>query len=68
MKSQAIKRLLDAAQAIDAIERFTRGETLDTYLKSELLQAAVGQCILWDAIHEDISQLKNELDALITEG
>ena len=30
MRGQAIKRLLDAAQAIDAIERFTIGETFET--------------------------------------
>jgi len=113
MRGQAIKRLLDAAQAIDAIERFTIGETFETYLNSELLQAAVerkfeilgealkkaceedpslsdtipdlravismrnriihaydavDQWILWDAIHEDITQLKQHLDALIAEA
>ena len=112
MKRQAIKRLLDAAQAIDAIERFTRGKTLETYLNSELLQAAVerkfdilgealkkaceeehsltetipdlravismrnriihaydavDQFILSDAVHEDVTQLKQDHDALVPE-
>jgi len=34
MRRQAIKRLLDAAHAIDAIDRFTIGETFETYLNS----------------------------------
>jgi len=113
MNHQAIKRLADAAQAIDAIERFTADIDLDSYLENELLQAAVerkfeilgealkkacetepsladtipdlraiismrnriihaydavDQRILWDAIHEDMTQLKQGLDALISEA
>ena len=41
MKPQALKRLIDALQAIEAIERFTAGLDLDSYLNNELLQAAV---------------------------
>ena len=112
MKIEAMKRLLDASQALDAIERFTTDINLDSYLENELLQAAVerkfeilgealkkacetepsladtipdlraiismrnriihaydavDQLILWDAIHEDTTQLKQSLDGLISE-
>ena len=41
MKPEALKRLLDALLAAEAIQRFTSGVDLDDYLNNEILQAAV---------------------------
>lgn len=41
MQREALKRLLDAYEAIAAIERFTDNCTLDSYLENELIQSAV---------------------------
>ena len=41
MKREALKRLLDALQAIRSIEAFTADQALATFLENDLLQAAV---------------------------
>ena len=41
MRREALKRLLDAFEAIEAIERFIENCSLDHYLDNELLQSAV---------------------------
>ena len=41
MRREALKRLLDAFEAIASIERFIENCTLDDYLQNELVQAAV---------------------------
>lgn len=41
MQREALKRLLDAYEAIAAIERFTDNCSLDAYLDNELIQSAV---------------------------
>ena len=41
MDSKVLKCLLDALQAIEAIQRFTSGVVLDDYLSNEILQAAI---------------------------
>jgi uncharacterized protein with HEPN domain len=41
MRREALKRLLDALEAIEAIERFIENCTLDHYLDNELIQSAV---------------------------
>lgn len=41
MRREALKRLLDAFEAIEAIERFIENCTLDRYLDDELIQSAV---------------------------
>ena len=41
MNSKVLKCLLDALQAIEAIQRFTSGVVLDHYLSNEILQAAI---------------------------
>lgn len=41
MRREALKRLLDALEAIEATERFTENCTLDHYLDNELIQSAV---------------------------
>ncbi|MCS5693649.1 DUF86 domain-containing protein [Cyanobium sp. FGCU-6] len=41
MQREALKRLLDAYEAIAAIERFTDNCPLDVYLDNELIQSAV---------------------------
>jgi hypothetical protein len=41
MRREALKRLLDAFEAIASIERFIANCTLDQYLQNELIQAAV---------------------------
>jgi uncharacterized protein with HEPN domain len=41
MRREALKRLLDAFVAIEAIEHFTENCTLDYYLDNELIQSAV---------------------------
>jgi hypothetical protein len=41
MRREALKRLLDAFEAIEAIERFIENCTLDHYLDNELIQSAV---------------------------
>ena len=41
MDSKVLKCLLDALQAIEAIQRFTSGVVLDHYLSNEVLQAAI---------------------------
>jgi uncharacterized protein with HEPN domain len=41
VKREVLKRLLDALQAIQAIEAFTAGQSLATFLENELLQAGV---------------------------
>ena len=41
MRMEALKRLLDAFEAIEAIERFIENCTLDHYLDDELIQSAV---------------------------
>ena len=41
MDSKVLKYLLDALQAIEAIQRFTSGVVLDHYLSNEILQAAI---------------------------
>ncbi|MCT0213262.1 MULTISPECIES: DUF86 domain-containing protein [unclassified Synechococcus] len=41
MRREALKRLLDAFEAIEAIERFIENCTLDHYLDDELIQSAV---------------------------
>ena len=41
MRREALKRLLDAFEAIEAIERFIENCSLDHYLDNELIQSAV---------------------------
>jgi uncharacterized protein with HEPN domain len=41
MRREALKRLHDALEAIEAIERFIESCTLDHYLENELIQSAV---------------------------
>ena len=41
MRREALKRLLDAFEAIEAIERFIKNCKLDRYLDDELIQSAV---------------------------
>lgn len=41
MRMEVLKRLLDACEAIMAIERFIENFTLDYYLDDELIQSAV---------------------------
>jgi uncharacterized protein with HEPN domain len=41
MRREALKRLHDALEAIEAIERFIENCTLDRYLDTELIQSAV---------------------------
>jgi uncharacterized protein with HEPN domain len=41
MRREALKRLLDAFEAIEAIERFIENCSLDHYLENELVQSAV---------------------------
>jgi uncharacterized protein with HEPN domain len=41
MKPEALKRLVDALLAAEAIQRFTARVDLDDYLNNEILQAAV---------------------------
>jgi uncharacterized protein with HEPN domain len=41
MRREALKRLHDAFEAIEAIQRFIENCTLDHYLENELIQSAV---------------------------
>lgn len=41
VRREALKRLLDALQAIQAVEAFTAGKTLEAFLDDDLLQAGV---------------------------
>jgi uncharacterized protein with HEPN domain len=41
MRREALKRLFDAFEAIEAIELFIENGTLDRYLDDELIQSAV---------------------------
>ena len=41
MRREALKRLHDALEAIEAIQRFIENCTLDHYLENELIQSAV---------------------------
>jgi uncharacterized protein with HEPN domain len=41
MRREALKRLHDALEAIEAIQRFIEDCTLDHYLENELIQSAV---------------------------
>ena len=73
MRREALKRLLDAFEAIASVERFIDHCTLDQYLQNELIQAAVerqsksavDQLILWDAIQNDLPGLKTSLQAVL---
>ena len=66
MRADALKRLVDAMEALQAIERFSGHVELDHYLNNEILQAAVERKfeILGEALNQ-ASGIEPDLDTLI---
>jgi uncharacterized protein with HEPN domain len=66
MRRAALKRLLDAFEAIEAIERFIEHTTLDQYLDNELIQSAVERKleIIGEALKKALDVDPNVLDVI----
>lgn len=66
MNHRAIKRLVDAIQSIEAIERFTADIDLEAYLENELLQAAIERKfeVLGEALKKACEEEPNLLGAI----
>jgi uncharacterized protein with HEPN domain len=62
MRREALKRLHDALEAIEAIQRFIENCTLDHYLDNELIQSAVER--KFEIIGESLKRAQEPIPAL----